>query len=175
MSTNGSRHVPSFGEGLRVGHLNIYHLANKVSDLGVFLNQRTPFHVFGVSESRLKPIVSDGTLSIPNFSLFRRDASCPLHTGLAVSVHDSVRHCVRRRTDLEATQVECLWLEVKTGKSPPALLGYIYRNPAASWEWYDDFVAMMDRAGQDKADVFLLGDFNIDLSKNKHAAWSSTT
>ena len=38
---------------LSVGHLNIYHLANKVTDVNVFVHQSDILHILGVSESRL--------------------------------------------------------------------------------------------------------------------------
>ena len=42
---------------LLVGHLNIYHLANKVTDVNVFVHQSDILHIFGVSESGL-PLTS---------------------------------------------------------------------------------------------------------------------
>lgn len=162
---------------LRLGHLNVYHLLNKVPDLCVYLNQPTPFHVFGVTESRLKNIIDDSLISIPNYSVLRRDASFVQHTGIAVYIHDTIAQNFQRRPDLESDKIESLWIELKTPKSTPTLIGFIYRNPAATWDWYDDFSEMMDKASRSKGDIFLLGDFNIDLlnPKGTHAAWTTTT
>ena len=71
---------------LSVGHLNIYHLANKVTDVNVFVHQSDISHIFGVSESRLTSYVSDEVVSIPNYSILRRDADEPGHTEIAVYV-----------------------------------------------------------------------------------------
>ena len=71
---------------LSVGHLNIYHLANKVTDVNVFVHQSDILHIFGVSESRLTSYVSDEVVSIPNYSISRRDADELGHTGMAVYV-----------------------------------------------------------------------------------------
>ena len=76
---------------LSVGRLNIYHFANKVTDVNVFVHQSDIFHIFGVSESRLPSYVSDEVVSIPNYSILRRDADEPGHTGIAVYVHNSIR------------------------------------------------------------------------------------
>ena len=38
---------------LSVGHLNIYHLANKVTDLNVFVYQSDILHIFCVSEFQI--------------------------------------------------------------------------------------------------------------------------
>ena len=74
---------------LSVGHLNIYHLADKVTDVNVFVHQSNMLHIFGVSESRLTSYFSDELVSIPNYSILRRDADEPGHTGIAVYVYDS--------------------------------------------------------------------------------------
>ena len=69
---------------LSVGHLNVYHLANKVTDVNVFVHQSDILHIFGVSESRLTSYVSDGVVSVPNYSILRRDADEPGYAGIAV-------------------------------------------------------------------------------------------
>ena len=52
---------------------------------------------------------------------------------------------------------------------------FLYRNPSVNYEWFDDFVQMMDnlRAAKSHADILLLGDFNIDLLKPR-SSWDST-
>lgn len=114
MQNRNLKTVPKRKDKLRIGHLNIYHLVNKVPDLSVFLNTLLHFHIFGVSESRLKSSIRNNSISVPNFSVLRRDASSPQHTGLAVYIHNSILGNVKRRQDLESAQVESLWVEVKT-------------------------------------------------------------
>ena len=85
---------------LSVGHLNIYHLANKVTDVNVFVHQSDILHIFGVSQSRLTFYVSDEVVSIPNYSILRRDADEPGHAGIAVCAHNSIQDFTHRRYDL---------------------------------------------------------------------------
>ena len=122
--------------GLVIGHLNVYHLPNKVSDVSVLINQQSP-HIFGLSETRIAAeksndysIISDDFLSIQNYSIFRRDHSQHGHNGLATYVHHSILKYTKRRTDLETGSTECLWLEVKVDKSNPLLVCTFYRNPS---------------------------------------------
>ena len=159
---------------LKIAHLNVYHLPNKVADICAYINQNGPFHLFGLSETRLNSSISNEAISIPHFSVERRDPCLPGQTGLAIYVHHSVQHSVRRRTDLESSSVECLWLEIKVSKGRPLLIGLFYRNPSAKFDWYDDFLHNLDCAGVHKNDVLLLGDFNIDMLK-PHTAWDCTT
>ena len=132
---------------LHVGHLNICHLRNKVLELGLFLTQSSPYHIFGVSESWLNDSVSDDAVSISGYSVFRRDAKLPGQTGLTVYVHHTVLPFTRRRYDLDSNDVECMWFEIKDHqKSPPVLVSFVYRNPASTFIWYDHFLHMLDNA-----------------------------
>ena len=66
-----------------------------------------------------------------------------------------------------------MWLEILTRKSSISV-GYIYRNPAATFDRYDQFVTMMYRVQDCKLNVFLLRDFNIDMNKKTNPEWDST-
>ena len=159
---------------LHCGHLNIFHLQNKTHDLSILLKEPSPFHLFGVTESRLNPNIADSVISVDEFSVIRRDAQQPGHTGVAVYIHDSIRHITCRREDLESKSVESVWVEVKANHSAPLLVAFIYRNPSSSFQWFDDFTAMLDKAKQFSSDIVLLGDFNINMFLS-NPAWECTT
>ena len=167
--------IVSCPKDLSVGHLYTYHLANKVTDVNVFVHQSDILHIYGLSESRLTSYVSDEVVSIPNYSILRRDAYEPGQTGIAVDVHNSIRDFTHRRYGLESAYVECIWLQVKTGRGPPFLIAFIYRNPSSTLVWLDEFVVMMDRDQNSKHhnEILLLGDFNINMFK-PNPAWVLT-
>ena len=158
---------------LHVGHLNICHLENKVADLSVLLTQPSPFHIFGLTESWLTSDTSDAFIEISEFSVIRRDPVKERQTGIAVYIHDSIAQYTRRRPDLESDSVESLWLEVRTDRSAPLLVGFVYRHKSCLFEWYDEFVTMVDRADKGGHEVLLLGDFNINMFLPQ-PAWEST-
>ena len=143
------------------------------ADLSVLLTQPTPFHLFGITESRLTSDIRDENIIVPNFSVFRRDPILPQQTGIAVYFHNSIAQYIHRRSDLEIDAIESLWVEVRTDRSSPLLVGFIYRNPAALYTWYDDFVTLVDKARKGRPNILLLGDFNIDLLVPQRA-WEST-
>ena len=95
-------------------------------------------------------------------------------TVLALYVHKSIENSVRCSLDLETEAIECIWVEIKDSKRKPLLVGYVYRNPASSQGWPDDFISMMDKVTECNANILLLGDFNIDLFKQP-PAWNNTT
>ena len=98
----------------------------------------------------------------------------PLQTGLALYVHKSIENRIRRRSDLEIKTRECIWVEITDSKTKPLLVGYVYRNPAWSQEWSDEFINMMDKVTENNENLLLLCDFNINLF-TQTPAWNSIT
>ena len=138
----------------------------------IFFESYQRFHLFGLSETRLKSHIPSEGLFLPHYSLIRKDAARSQHTGLVVYIHSSISKIVRRCPNLETEAVESVWLEIQTHKSS-ILVGYIYRNPAATFDWYDQFVTMLDKVQDCKLNVVLLGGFDIDMQKT-NPAWDST-
>ena len=160
---------------LRVSHLNVYHLYNKVPDVCNFLQSQSSseYHLFGITESRLDLRITDHSISIPGYYSIRRDLQLPGQTGSAVYAHQSVQAITHRHKGLEN---ECIWLEMKPHAHGPSLfVCYLYRNPAVNSEWYDSFAQMLDDVykAENHADVLILGDFNTDMLK-AHLCWDST-
>ena len=160
--------------GLRVGHLNIYHLSNKIADVCALLQNCETVHLLGISKTRLDHRFSDADIEIPNYTIERHDAKLTGETGLAVYIHNSITPYVYRRRDLEPENVESLWLEIKDSKSKPLFVGIAYRNPSITFAWYDEFVNMMDIINRNnESNILLLCDFNLDLFKAQ-PSWAST-
>ena len=172
-STNTSKDTSMCEHGINVGHCNVYHLYNKLHDVCMLLNDVQPLHLLGISETRLNPNHDDNSIQIPNYSIFRKDAKLPGETGMAMYIHQSIAPFTTRRADLESNRVECLWVDIRPSMSHALTVGFIYRNPASTYSWFDDFVHMMDLVNAKSSNVLLLGDFNLDLLKS-HPAWEST-
>ena len=167
--------------GLRVGHLNICSLPNKISELKVLFHKFSP-HILGISETKIKfekteqeTKITHETLCVSGYSLFRRDQrdySKSLHTGMAVYVHNSIIKQIKRRADLETGPIECMWLEFKKDHVQSELIGNIYRNPKSEPSvWMDDFITLMDTIDTNHKNVTMLGDFNLDLQKIPEPSW----
>ena len=160
---------------VKINFLNVYHLCNKVEDIKVQLykSQKT-IHMLGLSETRLDERIDDNLISIQNYTLIRRDKAYSMHTGLAVYIHNSISSFVKRRLDLENTEIECIWLEYKQNKSTPLLICFIYRNPKETANWLDNFETMIDNVQKYGFDIIVEGDFNIDLNKPQ-PIWNNLT
>ena len=147
-----------------IGHVNIYHLDNKLQDVCALLQHHGLMHILGLTETRLlNHKHSSDRLRIPNYNLYRRDSTLTGHTGIAAYIHHNIIKYTTRRPDLEHEKIECLWFEVRAFKSSPLLIGFIYRNPASRNDWFDDYLHMMDKVNSLNINTVLLGDFNIDL------------
>ena len=70
-------------QNIRIGHLNTYHLCNKISDICAFI-KKEQIDILGISESHLHNMISDSDVGIPGFDILRRDAAHPGHNGLVV-------------------------------------------------------------------------------------------
>ena len=161
---------------LCLGHLNAYHIKNKIPDISVLL-QKQSSHILGLSETRLhkncKPKILDVTLEPANYKIIRRDIEHQLHMGLAVLVHTSIFPFTKRRKDLESDIVECIWIEIKLHSRKPILIGNFYRNGAYGNDWIESFIDMMYKVYANYNDIILLGDFNIKLNMPQ-LSWHTT-
>ena len=148
--------------GLRIGHLNVNHAHNTISEISSILeNCGKSFHIFGLSQSRLKKEISNTELNIPGYSSIRRNPIIHKETGLAICIHKSVNF--RHVSPLEQHHVESVLLEVCLKNSPPILIEFCYRNPSESSDWKETFTAMMDALCMEAKETILLGDLNIDV------------
>ena len=103
--------VSESATGLRIGHLNVYHLYNKVPDVSLLLDQSSQLtRLFGISDTRLGSGIDSNLIRIPNYCVTRRDSTQTLHTGIALYIHQSIALFTRCRTDLKSEKVECVWV-----------------------------------------------------------------
>ena len=97
-------------DGLRIGHLNINYLINKMSDASHIVHNSKPygrgFHIFCFSESRLNNHMDDKDIAIEGFHVIRKDPQIQRETGLVVYVHETMS--VTRLTEFEKYGVECI-------------------------------------------------------------------
>lgn len=67
-----------------------------------------------------------------------------------------------RRHDLEVTDIEALWIEVRIRRRR-ILICNTYRPPNAQSAWMDSLGVMIERAVLEKMPVFMMGDLNCDM------------
>ena len=135
--------------------------------------QLTPrYNIFGITES-LDSRISDWDIKISNYCISRKDSTVTGQTGIAVYIHNSIADISHRRQDLERDLVECIWLELKPSTNAPNI--FFIQKPFCFYEWFDNFVQMIDNIHTVKphADILVLGDLHFDLLK-PHSSFDST-
>ncbi len=145
-----------------VFHVNIQSLRPKLD----LLEYETQFYdVIVFTETWLNNTIQDNSLQIPNFSqLHRLDRQNRIGGGVAIYVRDSLTS--KRRYDLEVTNLEAIWVEVKI-KSRTILIGGIYRPPNSKADYTDRIHESIERAKSlSMNNIIVTGDFNLNQFDN---------
>ena len=140
--------------------INVCSLQNKVDEVDAFLSKNS-IQVLGVAETWLKPSITNGEVTIPNYKLYRKDITSQQGGGVSIYYHNTLQ--VHRRPDLE-NELELIWLEI-VDHGYRTLLGCGYRPPEKPVTYWTAFHNSLQAAlnGQQDSTV-LMGDFNVDYS-----------
>ena len=152
--------------GLKVCHLNIRSLLPKIDILRLFIN-KNPFDVIAVSETWLKPSVTNAEINIANYSIARQDRKDKTGGGTVIYVRNGLPY--RSRTDLQNNYSESCWIEIIRRNTKSLFISSVYRPPDFEIknfiEKYNNDISKI----QKKAEIILLGDFNVDYNRRSTA------
>ena len=142
--------------GLKFIHQNIRSPRKKLNELRVFLTQSPRIHIIALIETWLNSNISDAEVSLPGFTLFRRDRLVKKGGGVAVFVSESINAV--RRSDLEID--ESVWIEILLPKSKGLLFGTFYRPPSESvsqpdLDYMDRFYNSLDYAAAEGKEIIV--------------------
>ena len=159
------RHWRSGKTLLRFATMNARSLRNKINDLRDFVKAKHP-KIVSVTESWGKDWMSDGSLSLEGYIMYRSDRKGSTGEtrggGTILYVRSDVeqRSCKALNTGDFESSAWC-WIIEKGGKK--ILVGSVYRSPNCSQENNELLLQKMqdmhDIAGDNR--IFLLGDFNL--------------
>jgi len=148
--------------GIKCAHINVNGLHNKIEEIKLLLNE-TKFDILAITETHLHKNLSEDAIAIDNYSIIRKDRfGHKNHWGGVLFYYQN--HLEIHQLDLlpPTVNIEAIFLELIT-KSQKLLVGCIYRPPD-----YKDFLGPFNQVLDiicHRANILLLGDFNIDLSK----------
>ena len=154
-------------KGLNFGHLNIQGKNMcKFSEINLKAILTSPenssLHIFGISETKLKPHKLSTCFNIDGFyAPFRKDNDSNGGGGIIVYVRNGIN--AKHRVDLETNTIACIWLEITVGKSKPFLNGNMYRPSDSKIELSDRVENFIDYVSNEGKEIILLGDFNKNL------------
>lgn len=150
------------GKGLRIAHLNICSLRNKIDDLSVLVHDNN-IHILALSETHLDASVTSSEIDITGYCVHRLDRDC---RGGGVGIYVQNHIPVKMRYDLMQNSLESIWLQVHLPFTKPLLIGCCYRPPNSNVQHVENICDQLLRVMDEEKETFFLGDLNIDwLSK----------
>ena len=154
-----AREINISPKDLKVAHLNICSLRNKVEELRV-LQTTFGFDILAITETHLNLSDRDQDLHIDGLKFIRRDRPKCKGGGciLYYSEHLKATHC----KDLINDNLEAAWIQVKF-PSYNTLFGVVYRSERLSINFFDNLHFTLEKAWMKSNNIFLLGDLNCDL------------
>lgn len=145
-------------KGLKIAHLNICSLRNKIQDISEILIEQN-LHILAISETHLDSTINSPLSNIAGYNNYRQDRNA---NGDGVAIYVQSQIPVRVREDLRSIGVEVIWLQVQLPYLKPAFIGCCYRPPNATIMYLDQICEMLDRACDINNEIYFLGDLNID-------------
>lgn len=112
---------------MKICHLNIRSLVNKIDEIKVFCEFHKP-HVLCLNETCLDTSIADGEIQLDGYSHIRRDKSRH-QGGVLVYIASNLNFKERDEIGDESGELQCLWLEIVPPKSKSFLICSSYRPP----------------------------------------------
>ena len=154
--------------GLKIGHLNVRSLRNKVDMVRLELTKESSFDVLTLSETWLDVSVSNSEVHMPGYSCMRKDRSNNKSGGGVIAyIREGLPYTIR--DDLNVNdEAECLWVEITRSKSKPVLVCCVYRAPDSDLTKTISYLdKTLSKINYTNSDVVILGDFNVDFHHSR--------
>ena len=146
-------------KGIKIAHLNIRSLRNKVIDLQQLLINN-PYDILCLSETWLDEDITDNMITIPGYKFERRDRG---QLGGGVGCYIKEKYTYIRRFDLEPNELELMWLEIKKSNASSLFVAVTYRKPNEHNLYFEHLENTIENVLSFSNNVILLGDFNCNM------------
>ena len=147
-------------KGLHLCHLNVNSLLSKIDEIRDIANRVKPA-VLGITESKLDSSVTNMEVNINGYSIIRNDRN---RHGGGVACYVKNDLCFNTKK-IFPNSIEHVFFEILIPKVKPIAVGIFYRPPNSN-----DFLDLLSNSFQqidlNKKEIYLLGDFNINLFQN---------
>ncbi|CAH8564354.1 unnamed protein product [Schistosoma intercalatum] len=127
---NTLTHFNLVGHLLNICLINARSICNKKTDLALFVSIYQP-SVIMISEAWTNSNISDRSISLDNYSLYRSDRLNGRGGGCLIYAHSSLNSLLCDMPELNKLK-DSVWIVLKPSNSVTLLLGCVYRQPNAS-------------------------------------------
>ena len=167
-------------KGLHILHLNIRSLFCK-NKYDMFKQQmvNSKCDIICLSETWFKQGLSSNYVHIPNYNLIRLDLAwtegglLKKGGGVCAYLSDTIKYsdCELSNLNKSTIDIEIQWVTIKGQFQKEIIIANVYRPPQGNFK---KFLKYMDECIDSienlyKKDLFILGDFNIDVSKKNES------
>ena len=143
--------------GLHFIHLNINSLLDKIDELR-FIAEKSKPTIIGITESKIDDTVTETEFAIKGYTPIRNDRT---RNGGGVVLYIKEDIGFNRRENF-SKEIENIFVDILLPKTKPILVGILY-NPFKS-DFLDKLSSAISNTDNfDNQEVYLLGDFNINL------------
>ena len=145
-------------------HINSRSLFKNYEHFVVFLSCiNHNFSVIGISETWFKQTTDTCMFDIPGYSLLQVCRSNKRGGGVLLYIRDGIDYKLRNDLSGEHAGFECIFVEIAID-NVKSIVGCVYRAPDNDIpSFIQSFDHHMQIIGREKKDVYLMGDFNINL------------
>ena len=133
--------------------------------------QGSAIDIFGICETFMSHTDDDNVVNINEYSKERkdRDSCTDIQTdkgdGIVFYIRDKLEYT--RRHVLESPDIVSIWIEVKIKNAKSFLICSVYRPPSSTADWPDIFSRQIEMSLSSNNEIYLIGDFNIDIKAGK--------
>ena len=159
-SISDNKFEPFCKRGLHFLHININSLLSKIDELRDIVSRTKPA-VLGITESKLDSSVNDQEVCISGYNLIRNDRN---RNGGGVACYIRNDLCFNRR-NVFSDSLEHVFFDILIPKTKPISIGIFYRPPNAN-NFFETFLIDLKKVNFNKNEVYILGDFNVNLLQN---------
>ena len=150
-----STNLPTI-RGFKISHLNVRSITHKMDSIRLLLKDNT-LDIFTVSETWLSPKVTDAEITIPGYSVVRKDRNSR-GGGVAMFIRNGIPFKTRMDITDNNTNCESLLIEINRHKCKKQFVCCIYKPPDFATEilvnHLEDIIAKVPEG----ADFALLGE-----------------
>ena len=154
------KHAQTTQHDIKFAHINIRSLRNKIHEIHTILSTHD-IHVLSINETWLDDSISDATLQIPGYILYRHDRTSR-GGGVCFYVETTNFYVLvlPRHTDAEMLM---LLIDLPTGTRPAEkiIACSVYRPPGSVVSYWENICTELDSLDS-RYNIIVLGDLNVD-------------
>ena len=151
---------------IKIAHLNVRSLKSRENFILVKDSiQSIGFDMFTISETWLDSSVTDASVYVSGYSMFRQDCGPQkAGAGLCVYTRDTLKvEYIENLSSVTSDGLQQLWLKVEMRSCKSFLLNTVYRPPSTPVKFLDDLTRVFIDSLLRGLDIFVISDLNCNL------------